>query len=285
VSEAFIYLWYDAPNDMYYLGKHKGSPDDKYTHSSWVWPRFTKDNIPEGVTREIIAEGTDEEMCILEHKLLKFEKENGNWDRYYNESLGDPHYVDQSGENNPMYGRKFTEEEKELRRQKSLEMWQIPIEEGGRKGWKPTEESNRRNSETKKRLYAEGKIVNWNKGKKGCFSEEARKKMSESSKGRKHSEETRKRMSETRGGPNGTNVRNGITFAPIEEQRKHRAAMGKKRRNATDETREAYNKYMREYNAKNITREMKDEVNRKRREQRAKKKAEAQGAGTLEPYL
>ena len=102
-KEAFVYRWYDAPNDMYYLGKHKGSPDDKYTHSSWVWPRFTKDNIPEGVTREIIAKGTDEEMSILEHKLLKFAKENGNWDRYYNESLGDPRYVDMSGENNPMW--------------------------------------------------------------------------------------------------------------------------------------------------------------------------------------
>ena len=103
MSEAFVYRWYDAPNDMYYLGKHKGSQDDGYTHSSTVWEHFTKDNIPEGVTREIIAEGTDEEMCVLEHKLLKFEKENGNWDKYYNESLGDPHYVDQSGENNPRY--------------------------------------------------------------------------------------------------------------------------------------------------------------------------------------
>ena len=113
MSEAFVYRWYDAPNDMYYLGKHKGSQDDKYTHSSWVWPRFTKDNIPEGVTREIIAEGTDEEMCILEHKLLKFEKENGNWDRYYNESLGDPRYVDQFGENNPMWKGGITYDMKE----------------------------------------------------------------------------------------------------------------------------------------------------------------------------
>ena len=100
-KEAFVYLWYDAPNDMYYLGKHKGSPDDTYTHSSTIWESFTKDNIPEGVTREIIAEGTHEEMCVLEHELLVEAKNGGDWDRYYNESLGDPRYVDQWGENNP----------------------------------------------------------------------------------------------------------------------------------------------------------------------------------------
>ena len=103
MNESFIYLWYDAPNKMFYLGKHKGSPDDTYTHSSTIWESFTKDNIPEGVTREILGEGTDEEMCILEHKLLVEAKNGGDWDRYYNESLGDPRYVDMSGENNPMW--------------------------------------------------------------------------------------------------------------------------------------------------------------------------------------
>ena len=99
-KEAFVYLWYDALNKMYYLGKHKGSPDDTYTHSSTIWESFTKDNIPEGVTRRILAYGTDEEMCILENKLL-INRKKRCWNRYYNESLGDPRYVDQSGENNP----------------------------------------------------------------------------------------------------------------------------------------------------------------------------------------
>jgi hypothetical protein len=111
---------------MYYLGKHKGSPDDKYTHSSTVWESFTKDDISEGVTRRILAYGTDEEMCLLEHELLKNRKKRC-WDRYYNNSLGDPRYVDQSGENNPMYG-KFSElvkklwEDPEFRKMKSEEM-------------------------------------------------------------------------------------------------------------------------------------------------------------------
>ena len=105
--EAFVYLWYDALNKMYYLGKHKGSSDDSYTHSSSIWESFTKDNIPEGVTRRILAYGTHEEMCILEHKLLVNRKKRC-WNRYYNNSLGDPRYVDMSRENNPMYkdGRK-----------------------------------------------------------------------------------------------------------------------------------------------------------------------------------
>ena len=102
MSEAFVYLWYDALNKMYYLGKHKGSPDDTYTHSSTIWEHFTKDNIPEGVTRRILAYGTDEEMCILEHELLVNRKKRC-WNRYYNESLGDPRYVYQYGENNPMW--------------------------------------------------------------------------------------------------------------------------------------------------------------------------------------
>lgn len=82
-QEAFVYLWYDAPNKKYYLGKHKGTPDDGYTHSSTIWESFTKDTIPEGVSRRILAYGTDEEMCILEHKLLVNRKKRC-WDRYYN---------------------------------------------------------------------------------------------------------------------------------------------------------------------------------------------------------
>ena len=109
IKEAFIYLWYDAYNKMYYLGKHKGTPDDSYTHSSTIWESFTKDTIPEGVTRRILAYGTDEEMCILENKLLVNRKERC-WDRYYNESLGDPRYVDTSGKNNPMWGKTHTPE-------------------------------------------------------------------------------------------------------------------------------------------------------------------------------
>ena len=134
--EAFVYLWYDALKNMFYLGKHKGSPADRYTHSSTVWESFTKDNIPEGVTRKILAYGTDEEMCLLEHELLKNRKKRC-WDKYYNQSLGDPRYVDNSGENHHFYGKKLNEEHK----QKIGE---------ARKGTTHTEESKKKISEAKK---------------------------------------------------------------------------------------------------------------------------------------
>lgn len=110
--EAFVYLWYDAPNKKYYLGKHKGTPEDGYTHSSTMWEHFTKDNIPEGVTRRILAYGTNEEMCVLEHNLLVNRKKRC-WDRYYNNGLGDPRYVDMSGENNPRWKGGITYDMKE----------------------------------------------------------------------------------------------------------------------------------------------------------------------------
>ena len=33
MSEAFVYMWHDPKNSMYYIGSRKGSPDDGYTHS------------------------------------------------------------------------------------------------------------------------------------------------------------------------------------------------------------------------------------------------------------
>jgi hypothetical protein len=156
-SEAFLYLWYDAPNKKYYLGKHKGSPDDTYTHSSTVWESFTKSTIPDGVRRRILAYGTDGDMTKLEYNLLLNRKQKC-WDRYYNVSAGWPIRVDISGPNNPMYGRKHSEE-------------------------------------TIKKLSEANKgINNPNYGRK--HSEETIKKQSEANKGRKHSEESKKKMSE-----------------------------------------------------------------------------------------
>jgi|TARA_X000001388_G_C2183765_1_gene104684 hypothetical protein len=86
-KESFIYIWYDSNYKMFYLGKHKGTPDDGYTHSSKKWQRFKSDSIPQGVRRRIIAWGIDEDMYELETKLLLNRKKKC-WSRYYNVSIG-----------------------------------------------------------------------------------------------------------------------------------------------------------------------------------------------------
>jgi hypothetical protein len=151
-SEAFLYLWYDAPNKKYYLGKHKGSPDDTYTHSSTVWESFTKSTIPDGVRRRILAYGTDGDMTKLEYNLLLNRKQKC-WDRYYNVSAGWPIRVRKHSEetikklseankgiNNPNYGRKHSEET-------------IKKQSEANKGRKHSEESKKKMSENHKAYW------------------------------------------------------------------------------------------------------------------------------------
>ena len=134
MSETFIYLWYVVLTKKYYLGVHNGK-DPYYTHSAVsseefrvivphsqrpikerkeFWDKYAKGEI-KGVRyrripkRIILEDGTDYgKMCERENKLLinRFER---CWNRYYNKSLGDPRYVDMSGKNNPMFGRRGEE--------------------------------------------------------------------------------------------------------------------------------------------------------------------------------
>ena len=218
---------------MYYLGKHKGSPDDKYTHSSTIWKSFTKDNIPEGVTREILGEGTDEEMCVLEHELLVEAKNGGDWDRYYNMSVGDPRYVDQWGENHHFYGV------------------------------------------TGKDHPSYGRT----------HSEEAKRKMSIAATGRKLTEETKKKIGENQpdvSGENNPMWKGGVTNDKEYQLKKKRERYWKN----PEESRKKTAAKMRKLRAKwKQDPAWQEKINKQDRERRAKKKAEAQGAGTLEPYL
>ena len=140
--EPFIYLWYIAWTKKFYLGVTNGKKE-YYTHSAITSDEFRSivpyskrplserkefmNNLPKGVRyrklskrlidhfmKEFDIEGDTiyEKMCKLEHKLL-VNRKSRHWDRYYNVSLGDPKYVDVSGENNPMFGKKRTEEYKQ----------------------------------------------------------------------------------------------------------------------------------------------------------------------------
>ena len=92
-KEAFVYLWYDSRSKMFYLGKHKGTPDDGYTHSSARWEEFSSDSIPKGVRRRVLTYGSNKDMYKLENKLLRNRKEKC-WDRYYNESINGELYIE-----------------------------------------------------------------------------------------------------------------------------------------------------------------------------------------------
>ena len=93
LCEAFVYMWYDSVNGKYYIGYHKGTPDDGYTHSSYIMPRFKADNVPPGFRRRIIASGSVEDMSNLEVRLLTNRKEKC-WDRYWNQCTSYPHLLD-----------------------------------------------------------------------------------------------------------------------------------------------------------------------------------------------
>ena len=141
-KEAFVYLWFDIKNRMFYLGSHKGTPDDSYTHSSSVMEKFTKTSIPSYMRRRILATGTVEEMIELENKLLDNRKEKC-WDKYYNVTVAfpppplygedhpnwkggislHPEYAREWREKNPEYARKYREKNPEKLRERQREYY------------------------------------------------------------------------------------------------------------------------------------------------------------------
>ena len=172
-KEAFVYLWYDSRNKMFYLGKHKGTPDDGYTHSSNRWQKFNSDSVPEGVKRRVLTYGSDKDMYELETKLLLNRKEKC-WDRYYNANIrGDFYRPPES----------YTPHTEETKRKMSE----------GHKGKKLTEKTKRKISEarlgTKHTEESKIKMSEVKSGEKHPFygkthTEESKRKMSESRKGR-----------------------------------------------------------------------------------------------------
>ena len=180
-AEAFVYLWQDARHKpcKYYIGYHKGHPDDGCTHSSKVFESFTKYTIPNGVKRRILATGTSEEMMELENKLLNNRKERGKFDIYYNIITSFPPP--------PMWGEDSPTKRPETRKKISEAQ---------------TGPKNHRYGKTGENSHWYGK----------SHSDETKQKMSNANKGennpnygKSHSEESRRKMSESRKGENNPN--------------------------------------------------------------------------------
>lgn len=89
MEDHFVYIWIDAryPINLFYIGRHKGLVEDRYTHSSKLFTKFYKDCIPKGIHRRILGRGTEQEMVDLEHRLL-INRKNKCWYRYYNIHTG-----------------------------------------------------------------------------------------------------------------------------------------------------------------------------------------------------
>lgn len=90
--EAFVYCWTDNKTGMLYIGSHKGATDDGYVCSSkTMLHEYYKR--PEDFTRQIIAEGSYEDIRKFEYKILDsvnakhniafYNKHNGSGDFYH----------------------------------------------------------------------------------------------------------------------------------------------------------------------------------------------------------
>jgi len=133
-------------------------------------------------------------------------------------------------ENHPMFGKHHTQKSKLIIGQKSKAKWENPT--------KKMIEGNKKQADTKKKLYREGKLVAWskglrgiktkpngipawNKGLKGIYkdSEETKRKKAKAFLGKKHSMETIKRLSDMKKGSNNPAWKGGITPGYLLERR------------------------------------------------------------------
>jgi hypothetical protein len=69
MTEAFLYKWHDKANDMFYVGYHKGRPDDGYICSSkYMKPEYEKR--PQDFERTILLYGESKYVREMESRYL-----------------------------------------------------------------------------------------------------------------------------------------------------------------------------------------------------------------------
>lgn len=68
--ESFIYKWTHIPTGRYYIGKHKGHPDDGYTGSGVRFQREFKLTPRSEWVRELLFFGTDQEVLTKEAEMV-----------------------------------------------------------------------------------------------------------------------------------------------------------------------------------------------------------------------
>lgn len=198
MNNTFVYCWSDSKTAKVYVGVHKGAVDDGYICSSKSMLSDYRQR-PDDFTRQIIAEGTLNDCAVLEVVIIKQllkDKES-----CYNRAAGKMIINDV----HPMLGKSNKEGSKKASETVARKMKEDPeyarITKENRSKAKLGQVSPRKgiklSDETKQKIsqnnYWNGKI-GVNAGK--IFSEEYRKKLSDSHKGQIVSSETRKKLSE-----------------------------------------------------------------------------------------
>jgi len=70
MKEAFVYRWRNTQTKQWYVGYHKGTPDDGYICSSIIARPLIASN-PTEWSRKILRFGSKQEMIGLERRILK----------------------------------------------------------------------------------------------------------------------------------------------------------------------------------------------------------------------
>ena len=90
MNNSFVYCWTDHKTNMLYIGSHKGTENDGYVCSrKWMMEEY---NVrPQDFTRQIIANGTFEDIRKLEAILLDTLNVKMD-DQFYNQDNGNGNF-------------------------------------------------------------------------------------------------------------------------------------------------------------------------------------------------
>ena len=105
--EAFVYMWQDKITDKYYIGVHKGSSNDGYVCSSKLMLEEYNERETD-FRREILAEGSWDDMFELEGQLLEYFDVKNNR-KFYNQHNGGENFFNVDGFPSSKKGKTYKE--------------------------------------------------------------------------------------------------------------------------------------------------------------------------------
>lgn len=169
---GFVYKWTNTINGRWYIGSHKGTPDDGYRHSSKILAAAEEKYGIENFEREILFEGDyekDQIRLIIEAKILREENAANNPMSYNLSNISGPNCWNEARKKkaSKMYkGKSFKERfgsrEKSIRKAQSEARMGITLSDETKEkmrqaklGTKQSSEHKKKRSEAMKRYWAD----------------------------------------------------------------------------------------------------------------------------------